>query len=277
MTADGMVAPSQYPNLRSWTLPFETVVAGISNAFGRHVACYYDTTHRTPPVVSRYVVEASGYSATFPHLAGFIVPPISDGAGPDGAGSDGAGSDTSKSSDSRTGQFALPGAACHAVFAALTRTTVDSLRSWAEGHVFRNEPSTDPMRLVTFRQTEIVVIGDRDTVQTEIDGALARCKQMLAGWGLVTDTLIASDSFAGRLGPLRSQLQLEAGTKRELVFDMWQHFDGAPATALSSANIHETRFGTIFTISNSAGATAHSGCVGLGLERTAMALPCASG
>ncbi len=188
-----------------------------------------------------------------PHLAGFVTT-VDEAAG------------------ARTAQFALPGAACHAVFARLADSTVQDLTGWAEGFVFRNEPSRDPMRLVVFRQTEVVVIGNPERVRAEIDTAFMRCMAMLTTWGIEADSVIASDSFAGRRGTLRSELQLDAETKRELVFDMWEQLEGNRGSALSSANLHQARFGTQFAIHLPDGSMAHSGCVGLGLERTAMAL-----
>jgi seryl-tRNA synthetase len=43
-------------------------------------------------------------------------------------------------------------------------------------------------------------------------------------------------------------------------------------TAVSSVNLHQEHFGTVFDIKTDDGKPAHSACVGLGLERIVMAL-----
>jgi seryl-tRNA synthetase len=250
-----MMLKSQLPGMYSWTRPFEALASRVSRAFGEYVAALPAITVRFPPTVPRVVIDRSGYADTFPHLAGLV-------ASPPGAG--GAAGEL---------QTALAGAACHPVFALMSQSTVvDGQEVWAEGYVFRREPSDDPMRMMSFRQTEFVIFGDRGLVEASVSDALSRCRSMLLKWGIHTSEAVASDSFTGRLATFRTQLQRDAGSKMELSFPMWRKRDGYTGTALASANLHGSRFGEFFDIRRGDGSPAVSGCVGLGVERTVLAL-----
>jgi len=255
LVANRLLHQSQSAGLYAWTHTFEYIASQVSRAFGAHVAPMSTTTVRFPPTVPRLVVDRSRYATTFPHLVGFVesTPGLSEADG--------------------EATIALPGAACHPVFALLAESVVsDELEVWAEGYVFRREPSSDPMRMMSFRQTEVIRLGSKEVVAESVGSALARCRRMLKQWGIDTSEDTATDSFAGRLATLRHQLQRDAGSKRELSFSMWSERGEYSGTALASANLHGMRFGEDFDIRRQDGSAVVSGCVGLGLERTVLAL-----
>lgn len=236
-----------------WTIEFERIVSAVSRTFGTRIVPGAIQTFRFAPTLPRSIVERTGYPAMFPHLVGFISHPLA------------------AESEPPSMDLGMPGAACHPVFAARAGSRVEIVCAlWAEGYVFRHEPSPDPMRMMSFRQTEAVFIGGEDEVRESVEDALVRCADMLADWHIQTDCVEASDSFVGPLATLRKQLQLEAGSKRELLHGVWAHGDSR--TALASGNLHGTRFGDMFDIRRLDDLAANSGCVGLGLERTALAL-----
>lgn len=254
LASGGMIHPASYGGADVWTGRFDSLIRSISKSFGAQVVPSATGIFRFSPTLPRVVIDQTGYPDTFPHLAGLIAPPEPIG------------------SEALRREVALPGAACHPVFGTLERSSVTSMQAlWAEGWVFRHEPSSDPMRMMSFRQTEAVFIGDPHEVGNSITAALDRCADMLAAWGIHTLNVPASDSFAGRLADFRTQLQLEAATKRELVHQVWKYSDSG-TTALASGNLHGTRFGRLFDIHYRDRTIAATGCVGLGLERTALTL-----
>ena len=79
----------------------------------------------------------------------------------------------------------------------------------------------------------------------------------------------AADPFFGHGERLMRSAQLEQELKFELVGKV---YDGDPGTALASVNYHKDHFGAAFDISVVGQGTAHSACLGFGLERVVLAL-----
>jgi hypothetical protein len=85
---------------------------------------------------------------------------------------------------------------------------------------------------------------------------------------------VANDPFFGRVGRMLAVNQQAEKLKYELVAPT----SGAPGlTAIASANCHGDHFGATFGLQAASGETAHSSCIGFGLERIALALLWAHG
>ena len=80
---------------------------------------------------------------------------------------------------------------------------------------------------------------------------------------------IANDPFFGRSGRLMAESQRESKLKYEMLVAVNSE---ATPTACMSFNYHLNHFGEAWGIYLADGSEAHSGCVGLGLERIALAL-----
>ncbi|MDO4255063.1 MAG: hypothetical protein Q4C81_07970 [Kocuria sp.] len=227
-------------------------------------------TVRFPPVNGRTMLERTDYVASFPQLLGTID--VFDGNTKDHrklladreAGQPWDG-------HLHTSDYALVPAACHPLYAWLGQTEHSLVDGsvWAiTGDCFRNEPSQDPMRLVSFRMLEFVLVG---TPQQALDHRAAMLdlgSELLKELGLDVAVEAANDPFFGRAGVMLAQGQRAAQLKFEITTQIYPGRD----TAISSGNCHEEHFGAEFGLVTEDGAVAHSACFGFGLERIALAL-----
>ena len=142
------------------------------------------------------------------------------------------------------------------------------------GQCFRAEPSLDPARMQSFRMHEQVLVGTPAQALAHRDRWLSEASRVFADLGLTTTVEPANDPFFGRLSGVLALGQRAKDLKYEVV---GRTSSARALTALASANCHEDHFGTIFGLTTEDGASAHSACVGFGLERVALALFAAHG
>jgi seryl-tRNA synthetase len=135
--------------------------------------------------------------------------------------------------------------------------------------VFRREPSVDPARMQIFRQREYVRLGTEEQALEHRDNCLTFGEEVLSEVGLEVRRVVANDPFFGRGGKMMAASQKEQHLKFELMHAVAT--EEAP-TAIASCNYHLDSFGRAFEIYTPDGACAHSACIGLGLERIALAL-----
>lgn len=162
-------------------------------------------------------------------------------------------------------------AACHPLYAVLTGDLPESGRTCEVlGSCFRHEPSADPMRMQTFRMHEFVHAGTPESALAHRDQTAAQLVDMLNSLGLEISYEPANDPFFGRTGKVMAASQREAALKFELLTQVYG--TEASPTAIGSANYHNDHFGQAFGIRSADGEVAHTACLGLGLERTVLAL-----
>jgi seryl-tRNA synthetase len=168
-----------------------------------------------------------------------------------------------------TGVMLAP-AACYPLYpASAGKLRAEGRTVELSSYVFRHEPSDDPARLQMFRMREFVRIGTPDQARAHRDYWLKRAKEVLASLGLNVEVVVANDPFFGRGGKLRKATQREQDLKHEFTIAICS---AENPTAIASCNYHLESFGQKFDIQTADGATAHSSCVGFGLERVALAL-----
>ena len=92
---------------------------------------------------------------------------------------------------------------------------------------------------------------------------------LLRSVGLPVVADLANDPFFGRGGRMLALDQREQSLKFELVIPICSE---EKPTAVMSFNYHQDHFGTAFGLRSDAGETAHTACVGFGMERIALAL-----
>jgi hypothetical protein len=90
----------------------------------------------------------------------------------------------------------------------------------------------------------------------------------LTALGLPVRKEAANDPFFGRVGRMLAANQLDEQLKYEIVVDLTD----AKPTAIGSSNYHEDHFGHSFELRLADGSTAHSACIGFGLDRITLAL-----
>ena len=137
-------------------------------------------------------------------------------------------------------------------------------------YCFRHEPSDDAGRMQMFRMHEHVrAAGRRDRDGMARDVARARRvvpRRRSASRRARTWPPIRSSAAAARCSPRTSADQQ---LKLEIVAPIAS--DERP-TAIISLNYHQDHFGELFGIKTADGVSAHTACVGFGLERITLAL-----
>ena len=222
-----------------------------------------------PPVIDRQILERTGYLEGFPDLCGAIhsfvgnerearaIPKrIADGE-PWG--------DLLVQTD-----VVLNPAACYPFYPTCRGTVPAAGRqvtmlAW----VYRQEPSLEPTRMRAFRVRELVRVGNPTDVLAWRDSWRDRGFELLTSLGLAATLEVAADPFFGRAGKMLAEGQLEQKLKFEVVIPI---LPDRPPTACCSFNYHQQKFGAAFDILLPNGDTAHTACLGFGLERTVMAL-----
>jgi seryl-tRNA synthetase len=226
---------------------------------------------RFPPVMSRKMLETSGYLGSFPNLLGCVcclhgteanirqaVECFEDGG------------DWTQSLTSA--DLVLSPAACYPVYPlAAERGPVpaDGLKFDVAADCFRHEPSSDLDRLQSFRMREFVRIGSPEQIRSFRDGWMGRAKGFAESLGLPCKLDHANDPFFGRAGQLMAASQIQQALKFELLVPI--HSTDRP-TACMSFNYHLDHFGEAWKLHDADGAMSHSGCVAFGMDRLAVAL-----
>ena len=267
----GLLIASGVPGVYGRSSAFEDVRGAFDEAVTRVGAADDPERLRFPPIVPRSQFEDSGYLKSFPHLAGTIFD--FDGSEAEALEQqDRAGRHEDWSEFQTMSDLVLVPAACYPVYPAIAArgplsaggVIVDAGGSY----VFRSEPSGDPARLQMFHQREIVRIGEPEAVAGWRDLWRDRAVDLLRGLGLEADFDVATDPFFGRSGRMMAASQREQALK----FEIEVQIGGPEPTAVASFNYHQTHFADAYGIELADGGTAHTACLGFGLERITMAL-----
>lgn len=142
--------------------------------------------------------------------------------------------------------------------------------------VFRNErsPTRQLDRLTNFTVRDIMFVGAEPFV-LETRQRLIECLQgFLVALALNARIETANDPFFANDSAMKSVFQNAHRLKYELLARI-PHLQRD--IAIGSINLHTDFFGKAFDIRLAGGGVAHSGCIGVGMERTAYALFCQHG
>lgn len=155
--------------------------------------------------------------------------------------------------------FALPSAACYAVYLDLAGSTLPTggiLRTTL-GTCFRNEERYEGLqRLLGFSMREIVFVGREEGAKHHLDRATEAVLDLCAKLGLEVRMEVATDPFFDRNGS-KAKMQKLFPVKREFVVG---------GLAIGSVNYHRNFFGERCDI-QVAGESAQTSCLAFGLER----------
>lgn len=266
----GLLISANTPGLLGWTEAFDLILKGIGDRLSRIPMAKSALTLGFSPVVTRDTLARAGYAASFPHLLGSIygfAPGDSDGS---------TGPSKAQSVPPTLGptELVLTPAACYHVYPLFTdgQEAVDEAID-VSSFCFRNEPTGEPGRLVSFRMREFVRIGKRDEAYSWFEAWKTEALLFVQSLGLTARLEVATDPFFGPGRKLLASSQREQRLKFEVVAEIGRgHW-----TALASCNYHEDHFGRSFSIFSETGEYAYTSCVGFGLDRIGQALVDAHG
>ena len=252
------------------TALYEQIVSGL-DAFITKQREEGTEVLRFPPVMSRKVLEATGYAQNFPHMLGGVccVPPPPAGGGDAGVG---PGQDFDWAHYATTADLVLTPAACYPVYSfASARGPVPEkgLVFDVLSDCFRREPSKRLDRLQSFRMREYVCIGTPEQVLAFRERWKQRGAEMAKQLGLTFWFDKASDPFFGRMGLLLARRQVEQALKFELLVPI---YSPEQPTACMSFNFHQDHFGTVANLKSADGALSNTGCAAFGLDRLTLAM-----
>jgi seryl-tRNA synthetase len=247
---------------------FEDVIERFDQYVTRQGAADKPTLVRFPPILNRKHFETSGYLKNMPQLAGTVHSFIGEQKDHVALISElESGSDWSH--HQKMTDVVLTPAACYPVYPALKGDLPSDGRLMdVFSYCFRHEPSIDPARMQMFRMREYVRIGKPEAVTAWRSGWLDKGLEMMRALELDVSIALANDPFFGRTGRMLAANQREQELKYELVVPITSTEN---PTAVLSFNYHQELFGGLYGIRVD-GATAHTGCVGFGMERVALAL-----
>ena len=265
-----ILQPTAANGVQGRTGLFEEVIGGLTALLTRNRPQGAEVL-RFPPVMSRALLEKSGYLKSFPHLLGCVssmtgtesrIRSLVEGKT---AGQEWV--DALAATD-----LVLTPAACYQVYPIIaargdvpsTGVIVD-----VESYCFRREASSELGRMQAFRMREYVCIGAPETALAFRDSWKAKAEQIAHQLGVPFTLAPASDPFFGRAGKLMAVNQVEQALKFELLIPV--NSEEAP-TACMSFNYHQDHFGTTWGLRTDDGAVAHTACSAFGLDRLTIAL-----
>ena len=224
-----------------------------------------------PPAMARQTLEMSGYMKSFPQLAGCVHSFMGDER--DHAellGLMAKGEDWTVKQQAT--EVAMTPAACYPLYPTVARqgpVPAEGLLFELVSYCFRHEPSKDPARMQLFRQREYVRVGTGEQIQDFQRLWKERGQAVAEMLELPCDVDVANDPFFGRGGKMMANNQRDQALKFELLIPVTSV---EKPTACMSFNYHQDHFGQTWGIRFADGSACHTGCVGFGLERIALAL-----
>lgn len=269
LVSDGVLVPMGVEGLygkgRSFVEVFDRLDRFLTDAGADQAAELY----RFPPLIPRSSLVRTDYLRSFPDLIGSVH----SFSGDDAAHADllqlvEQGGDWASALTS-TDAVLLP-AACYPLYPMVSGALPEGGRVFdVLGTCFRHEPSADPARMQVFHQREYVHIGSPESALGFRDKWLERAVGLMQSLGIEAHSVVANDPFFGRAGRMLAANQRAVALKFEVVATVANA--GAP-TAIASCNYHQGHLTTAFGVTDHDGGTAHSACVGFGMERITLAL-----
>ena len=242
-------------------------LADLLDAFDRRVraiaAPFGAVENRYPALIPTGVLRRAGYFDSFPQflMTATRLDPETPEERADGV---------------PTGHCLSP-TVCYHTYHQLAGTTLpeEGAVLTACGKIFRYEGAAARTleRLWDFTMREVVFLGRRETVAAVRQDLLTAVCAWIDDLRLAGHVEVANDPFfgVGSAGPaaLQRALKLKYELHLPVVEDR--------TVAVGSFNLHGAKFGEAFGITTADGAPAHSGCIGIGLERIAYAFLCRHG
>lgn len=241
-----------------------------------HYAAEYDAAHRQfPALIGADAMDTCRYLTSFPHSLCLVAHLREDLDGIEAFAREAhwEGKRLVMPPESLDDvKVLLAPSVCFHCYAGLAGTRLDGpLTVTAIGKCFRYESGnlTGLERLWDFTMREVIFVGERAFVLGGRDTSVASVVRLLDRLGLQFTIETASDPFF--IDGFATQATFQK------LFDLKYEIRAAlpyagRTLAVGSFNYHQDFFGRAFGISTADGSPAHTGCVGFGLERLALAV-----
>lgn len=271
LLAQGLLFETGVDGLYGRSAVFEDVIEALDACITRFAAGDPAVRVSFPPGMSRELFEKSGYMKGFPQLAGTVHAFMGNEAehlkllGRIETGDD-------WTEGQKATEIVLTPAACYPLYptaAKLGAVPLEGRLYTLSSYCFRHEPSTDPARMQLFRMREYVRMGTAEQVLAFRETWMQRGQAMIEALALPVTLDVANDPFFGRKGRILANGQREQSLKFELLIPVTSE---EKLTACLSFNYHQKHFGDTWGLHTEDGETAHTACVGFGMERIALAL-----
>jgi seryl-tRNA synthetase len=262
--------PTSANGVHARTALFEQVIDGLSAVITARREAGTEVL-RFPPVMSRSLVQKSGYLKSFPHLLG-CVSCLHGGEAAIRALVEDQANATDWIEALRATDLVLTPAACYPLYplvAARGAVRAGGLGFDVASYCFRRETSHEPGRLQSFRMREYVCVGAPAAALAFRKRWIARAEELAQELALPYTLAAASDPFFGRAGKIMAISQVEQELKFELLIPV---NSAEQPTACMSFNYHQDHFGTTWGMHTDAQEVAHTACVAFGLDRLGLAL-----
>lgn len=265
----GILKATSVDGLYQRSAPFEHVVWGVAAMASKAGGGRYEPLLYLAPLMPRDTFLKTDYLRSFPDLIG-SVDTFAGGDREHARLLQMADDEEDWTQALSPSELTLCSAACHPIYPGLSgRLPAEGRRLEVQGFCFRHEPSSDPVRMQSFRQHEFVYAGTPEGALRHRDDWLDTGLELLSSLGLPVEKVAANDPFFGRAGKMLAANQRETALKFEIVCPVTS--EESP-TAIASSNYHLDHFGLPFAIESADGEVAHSACIGFGLERITLAL-----
>lgn len=265
----GLILPTRILGAFGRGAVFEDVLARFDGLIGNLAKDDKAELFVFPPVIDRSIIEKTSYLDSFPNLAGTVFSFFGNEREAKALSAKVTASEPWADTQGMT-DVCLNPAACYPIYPTMTGTLPERGRlitmfQW----VYRHEPSKEPTRMQSFRVREFVRAGAPDEVVKWRDMWLQRGVDLLQSLGLPANPDVAADPFFGRSGKMLANAQIDQKLKFEVLIPV---ISKEKPTACCSFNYHQDKFGDVYDIKTADGETAHTACLGFGLERCVMAL-----
>lgn len=269
LVENGLIVPTRVPGSFGRNAVFEDVLArfdGLVMNLAKDDAAEFFVF---PPVIDRTIIEKTAYLDSFPNLAGTVFSFFGSEREAKVLSAKVTGGEPWADTQGMT-EVCLNPAACYPIYPTMTGTLPEKGRlitmfQW----VYRHEPSLEPTRMQSFRVREFVRAGVPEEVVAWRNMWLDRGVALLSSLGLPAKPDVAADPFFGRTGKMLANAQIDQKLKFEVLIPV---ISLEKPTACCSFNYHQEKFGDVFDIKTAGGDTAHTACLGFGLERCVMAM-----
>lgn len=231
-----------------------------------------------PAFVDHATLHKCGYIESHPNAVSFVANVVEDFDALEEyrlANSCGAGPAIPPENQLHQGGMCLNPAACLPAYPTLEGRTVGAnghIISWL-GRVFRYESRniSGLDRLYEFNVREIVFVGSEEFVAEKRARALPLIKELAETVDLDMSLQSATDPFFATVSAAKKFFQQAHDVKSEILLSSLSPEGSPKLLAGGSVNLHGAFFGERFDIKTEDGVAAHTGCIGLGIERWVIA------